>query len=108
MQARLAYPLFLLPLVVEVSAFVAVAVLAGGAGVFWLFIYGDNPWPEAAMTALEIVAGAAFVLCATLLTWAAYRFGRAQQANGGVDRRHVILALGAAFVLPVLLWLRQV
>ena len=40
-----------------VAAVMAMAVvIVGLAGIFWLYVFGDDPWPSAANTAL-LVAG---------------------------------------------------
>ncbi|MQA00818.1 MAG: hypothetical protein GEU80_16100 [Dehalococcoidia bacterium] len=42
-----------------------VAILVFGAGVFWLVIFGDDPWPDSAVRVLEVggfLAGAVVFL----------------------------------------------
>ena len=43
-----------------VGAMVAVVTVAflmvAGAGVFWLYIFGDDPWPDSAETGLVVFA----------------------------------------------------
>lgn len=70
MKARYSYPLlFLLPsaMVAVLAAFVVVAV---GAGVLWLFVYGDNQWPESARTGL---------ICCTNGRWATWATRRGRK-----------------------------
>ena len=38
-----------------IGAIVAAGVVVGGAGIFWIFVFGDNPWPPAAETLLVAV-----------------------------------------------------
>jgi hypothetical protein len=41
------------------GAAVAFAVIVIGAGVFWLYVFGDDPWPDTAQTLLTVAAFAA-------------------------------------------------
>jgi hypothetical protein len=41
------------------GAAVTVATIVLGAGVFWLYVFGDDPWPSAAQTLLTVAAFAA-------------------------------------------------
>jgi hypothetical protein len=42
----------------------AATVIVGGAGVFWLYVFGDDPWPTGAETALVALAYAAGAITA--------------------------------------------
>lgn len=106
MKARIAYPLlFLLPAAMA-AAIAGVLAVAGGAGVLWIFVFGDRTWPAAAGTLLmssgALVAVSAFVA----LLRAAYAAGR-QREPAGVARRHVVIAVAAGVGLPMLALLHQ-
>ncbi|HEX7047758.1 MAG TPA: hypothetical protein VF275_09350 [Gammaproteobacteria bacterium] len=107
MKARFSYPLiFFLP-----SAMAAVigSVFAGGvgAGILWLFVHGDNPWPETAETVVMalVVVVAAVILAALVST--AYAYGKRRESNGGVSGWHVALAMGLSVALPAIVLLHQ-
>lgn len=53
----------------------AVAILVIGAGVFWLYLFGDDPWPSSAETALVSTAygAGALVFVAVLVSVARSR-----------------------------------
>jgi ABC-type Fe3+ transport system permease subunit len=89
------------------SVIAAVLAAAAGAGVMWIFIYGDNPWPSEANTLL--VAGAATIAALVLagLLAVSYRVGRAREVSGGVRRSHVFVALGLSIGLPLLVLVHQ-
>jgi hypothetical protein len=53
---------------------VAAGLIVLGAAAFWLFVFGDDPWPGWAESALVVVAALAGCLAgavAALLTWRA-------------------------------------
>ncbi len=107
MKARFSYPLlFLLPSMM-VSAVVAVLVVGAGAGVLWIFVYGDDLWPEVAETWLLGLMVGAFGLTLTALVWAGYMYGKRQELLGGLARKHIVLAIAVTIVLPALILLRQ-
>jgi hypothetical protein len=85
----------------------AFVVVAAGAGVFWLFVFGDDPWPASANTVLMGVAVIASALTWIALVAAGYRFGRHRETTGGVRRRHVLVMLAVSVLLPLLVLLQQ-
>jgi hypothetical protein len=61
---------------------VAMIVIVLGAGVFWLYIYGDDPWPSRATTALTAGGLAAGLFAAAAVTLVVYK----GQNAGGPNR----------------------
>jgi hypothetical protein len=82
------------------AALIATAMMvAASAGLLWLFVLGDDPWPPVANTLLGGVA----VLCGAA-TWlallsVAYAIGKLQERRAGLNTGHVALAIGATVVL---------
>lgn len=107
MKSRYAYPLlFLVPSAV-VAVIVMVLTAAAGAGILWLFVYGDDPWPawaDGVLTSLAALVGL-LVLAACLLI--AYRAGKSQESRGGLRKSHVLVALGLSVGLPLLVLFHQ-
>jgi hypothetical protein len=107
MKARHSYPLlFLLPSAM-LAAGVLVFVAAAGAGVLWIYVYGDNEWPASARSALMWLASICAASSFLALIAASYRFGKAREASGGVSRSHMRWALGLSLGLPLLALLHQ-
>jgi hypothetical protein len=52
---------------------VTFAFIVLGAAVYWLFVFGDDPWPEAAETALVVAASGAGAIAAAGVTLALNR-----------------------------------
>jgi hypothetical protein len=74
-------------------------MLAASAGVLWLFVYGDNPWPPVTSTFLGMlfVLGGAGLWLALLSV--AYMVGRQQEVRPTINIGHVALSIGATIVL---------
>jgi RsiW-degrading membrane proteinase PrsW (M82 family) len=106
-KARYSYALlFLLPN--AMMAFLAGVILAAaGAGVLWIFVYGDSPWPESANTALMTAAVATSASLLAALVALSYRFGKNQETKGGLRRSHALVAVSVSILLPLLVLLHQ-
>ena len=89
-----------------VSIIAAALMLAASAGALWLFVYGDDPWPNTA----NVLLGAIFFLAAAALWLAllfvAYMVGRQQEGEQSLNKGHVALSLGATVVLAVIIIVR--
>jgi hypothetical protein len=87
-----------------VAGILSILVFGALAGVFWTYIFGDNPWPSYAETLLSTV----FVL--TILTlWIlsivlGYVVGKRLENDRILNRNHVLLSAGltALFLLVIL------
>ena len=98
MKARLGYPF---PAACALAALLVAAVAgAAGAGIFWLYVHGDDAWPG---NADVVVATAAAALGAALsvLMPCAYLYGKSREASGegGPTRGHVAGAVIASVLL---------
>jgi hypothetical protein len=65
----------------------------------WIFIYGDNPWPAAAETALARLAAGVFLVVLGVLLSAAFRAGKAREQDERLAPPHLRVAIGASAVL---------
>jgi hypothetical protein len=76
------------------------------AGVLWLYVFGDSPWPDATHTTFPMAFGMVFITLWCLAIFAGYRFGRGLEAQPGFEVRHLWYALGAT-LLPIAIVLLQ-
>lgn len=107
MKARYSYPLlFLLPSTM-LACIVAVVAAAAGAGVLWIFVYGDNTWPESAETFVMAFAVSVSVITLITLVRASYCFGKNRESSGGLSRAHAVTAGVVSVLLPLLILLHQ-
>ena len=107
MKTRYSYPLlFLLPSAM-VAFLVAIVVIGTGAGVLWIFVYGDNSWPESSGTALMSLAVIASVATLAFLLFTGYSYGKNREPSGGMAGRHVAWGVGISILLPALVLLHQ-
>ncbi|MCJ7452184.1 MAG: hypothetical protein MUO39_06880 [Steroidobacteraceae bacterium] len=107
MRRRYAYVLLFAVPALLAAAIVAVVVGAAAAGGMWLFVFGDNPWPASAGTALTVL-----FLVAGVATWAgllavAYAFGKKQEERATASLRPVVTAVGATAILALAVVFQQ-
>jgi hypothetical protein len=107
MKRRYAYLLiFAVPAVL--ASFVAASLIAGAsAGVLWLFVFGDSPWPDAAGTILGGLFGLSFL---TLLSGAlagAYIVGRRAEKDAVSRAGPAMLAASATALIVLLVVMHQ-
>jgi hypothetical protein len=90
------------------AAFLSAFVAAGaGAGILWLFVYGDRTWPQAANNAIMGFAVFASIGTLVLLLFVGYSFGKSHETSAGLTRRHVAFAIAISVLLPALALLHQ-
>jgi len=90
-----------------VALLAALVVSGAGAGLLWLFVFGDNPWPESSgplLTTLFTVTFAGVWLAALS---AGFATGRRLETQPGFNRAHLWLALAATLLPLALLVLQQ-
>ena len=106
MKARYSYLLlFLVPS--AMIAFLAMAFTVGaGAGAFWIFVYGDSPWPESSRTLLVAVGAVVFIATLAMLLVAGFVYGKRREGSGGLSKGHAIAAVGVSVLIPLLILLR--
>lgn len=98
--------LFALPALL-VSGIAALALFGAAAGVLWLFAFGDNPWPQAAETALGVGFGAAWLSFWLALLALAFFRGKRSAAGAPLGRRDVLAALGVTIGAAGVILLHQ-
>jgi hypothetical protein len=90
-----------------VSIIISLLLFGAAAGVLWIFVFGDNPWPPSAEKALAAVF---FVACLTL--WVAFMSvafiaGKKQEESASLNVKHVIASAGATALAVLFMVLHQ-
>ena len=90
-----------------VAGMISVLLFGAMAGILWIYIFGDNPWPAYTEPLLSV----GFVL--TVLTmWIVsivlgYLVGRRLERDPGLNRNHVLLSVGLTVMFLLLIVLQQ-
>ncbi|HZQ72620.1 MAG TPA: hypothetical protein VFB08_06865 [Burkholderiales bacterium] len=102
MRRRALYVLVFAAPALLASLAVAAIVLVFAVAIFWLFIFGDNTWPDYAGVLLGVLSAGAGLAVFGALLYHAYAAGERQEARPALDRRHLAGALAATLVLLAL------
>jgi len=87
-----------------IAAFVAFGI---GAGVLWIFVFGDNPWPPAVDTMLPVISLVVFVAAWAAITIFGYFYGRGMEDVVGLNKTHVLISIGATIAPIAVIVLHQ-
>jgi len=81
---------------------ISLLLFGAAAGILWIFVLGDNPWPSTAGNMLTVML---VLTCMTLwvaLLSAAYAAGKKQEAQVSLNARQVMASVGATALLVLL------
>jgi hypothetical protein len=107
MKKRYLYVLLFAVPALLASIIISLLLFGAAAGILWIFVFGDNPWPSSAdniLTAMLILA------CMTLWVFfmsAAYVAGKKQEEHTALNVKHVLASAGATALLVLLAGLHQ-
>lgn len=108
MKKRYLYALiFCIPafLVALIASFV---VFGGVVGILWLYVFGDNPWPQGIDLYLLIPFVLVFTGIWSTLLIVAYKTGKAREADiNSSPKKAVIVAFGTTAVLVLFIAFQQ-
>jgi len=90
-----AVPGFFIALIVAFIAF------GSAAGVFWLFVYGDNSWPAPVEHTLPVLFILTFVILWAVSIVTGFIVGRRHERDAVLNRKHMMAAPGMT-IAPVL------
>lgn len=83
--------------------------LGFGAGILWIFVFGDNPWPPAAETVLSIELVLVFLITWLVILAAGFWTGKHLESNPGLNKNHILFSasLTAFLLLAIVLFLAR-
>jgi len=84
-----------------ISMVISFIIFGSLAGVLWIYVFGDSPWPSLS----EIILPTIFILC-FLILWIitlviGFMTGKRLEKNSTLSKKHILVSIGAT-ILPVL------
>jgi hypothetical protein len=85
-------------------------LFAFAAGVSWLWLFGDNPWPETTQWVLPLIGAIGGLVVAGSCIAVAYSYGRSREvsplANSGRERQKIAVLLITPLLIATLLGIK--
>jgi hypothetical protein len=107
MKRRYVYVLLFATPAFLASIIVSFLLFGAAAGVLWLFVFGDNPWPSFTNQMLVAMLILTFMTVWVAFMSVAYVAGKKQEARASLNAKHVAASAGATALLVVLTFLHQ-
>ena len=107
MQRRYLYVLMFSVPALLASLIISFVLFGAVAGGLWLFVFGDNSWPEPAnmmLVALFVLTCIAFMVA---LLSVAYITGRNEEKRVALNAKHVVMSVGSTAMLVFLVVAHQ-
>ena len=89
------------------SLIIAFALTGFAAGFFWIFVFGDNPWPESIGTILPILMILFFLVPWILSIWVGFTTGKRLEAEPELNKKHIWVSICLTFATILLITLHQ-
>ena len=90
-----------------IAGILSILAFGGLAGILWLYVFGDNPWPAY----VEPLTSAFFILSVSAI-WIAfialgYTIGRRLEQDPILDRNHVLISAGLTVMFLLMIVFQQ-
>ena len=87
-----------------VSLLATFALFAVLAGFLWVFVYGDNPWPQSVDKRLPVLFAFSLLVPWVVSIIIGFRVGKNLEAKPGLDKQHIMIS-AAVTGLPIIFML---
>jgi hypothetical protein len=102
MKKRYLYTLLCLLPGVLFALIASMFVTGATAGFFWIFIFGDNSWPQLAEKGLVVIMAATFIVVWVVFLVFGFLTGKRLEADPVLDKKHILASVVLTF-LPLLI-----
>lgn len=107
MKRRYSYVLLFGVPALLAAMIISILLFGAVAGLLWIFVFGDNPWPSATGNVLMVMFALTCVTLWIALMSAAYVIGKKQEVHASLNTRHVMTSVGITVLLIVFAVLHQ-
>ena len=91
-----------------VALLVSFLLFGFAAGVLWLFVFGDNPWPEVVGSAFPILLALVFLILWLGSLAIGFSVGKRLESNPTLNKAHILASAGVTIVCILFILLQQV
>jgi hypothetical protein len=84
-----------------VSLIISFVVFGSVAGILWIFVFGDNPWPSSIERILPILFMLVFLTVWIASVTIGFAVGKKLEKSVGLNKKHILVSIGFT-ILPIL------
>ena len=107
MQKRYLYALLFAIPGLLIALIIAVLAFGAAAGFLWLFVFGDNRWPESYGNILTPLMIASFLGLWLASIVAGFVIGKKFEPEPGLNKKHVMISVGLTIATMLFIALHQ-
>jgi hypothetical protein len=89
------------------AAIITLVLFGAAAGILWLFIFGDNPWPPVVEKIIPVLIVSTFLILWMALIAAGFAAGRKLEKEPQLNKMHILISSGFTLLFVVLIALQQ-
>jgi len=90
-----------------VSGMIAMVVFGAVAGILWIYIFGDNPWPSSTQIVLSAVLVLTFLILWIALIVAGYITGKKLENDPLLNWKHILVSGGFTLLFILFIVFQQ-
>jgi hypothetical protein len=91
-----------------VSLILTLILFGFAAGVLWIFVFGDNPWPALSEKLLAVVFVLVFLVIWLAFLIAGFVIGKRLEQHPTLNRKHILISAGLTILFTLFIVLYQV
>ena len=90
-----------------IAGIISIVVFGGLAGILWMYVFGDNPWPDSSEGIVSILF--VFTVLALWIAFIAigYTVGKRYEKDPALNRNHVLISAALTVMFILLMILQQ-
>ena len=84
-----------------ISVVISFIIFGALAGVLWIYIFGDNPWPSLIEIIFPALFALVFLTLWTITIVAGFIIGKRLEKNQALNKKHILVSIGVT-IIPIL------
>jgi hypothetical protein len=89
------------------AGIITLVVFGASVGFLWLFVFGDNPWPDSTETLLTALILVTFLVLWLGIIFVGYQTGRRLESDPALNRNHALLSAGITLLFILFIVFQQ-
>ena len=90
-----------------VSLIISFVIFGVAAGILWIYVFGDNPWPASTEMILPILFALTFLTVWITFITAGYVTGKKLESDPALNKTHILVSVGLTIMFILFIVLQQ-